>query len=157
MARSNKRLAGLGKPRMGGSAKRPSAMDISDIPLREERLLIYKFLLRAIGIGRAAYPDDSCTDTMVRVAVLVGTLEGRPPSAGKIADYVKVPRETVRRRLEKMQERGIVEMHGTKASIPKGVLLHPEKVAAIMETLALHRALCRALARIEHKGGSKAD
>jgi CRP-like cAMP-binding protein len=157
MARENKRLAGADKPRMGTSAKRPSAMDLSDIPLRVERLLMYRFLLRAITIGRAAFPDESCTDTLIRVAVLVGTLESRPLSATKIADYVRVPRETVRRRLAMMERRGIVEMHGTKASIPKAVILDPKRLAAIKEILACHTAVCRGLAQIEHKGPSKSD
>lgn len=154
VARGNRKLAGRGKPRMGSSATGPPAMD-DDIPLRKERLLFYSFLLKAIGIGRGVYTDESCTDTLVRVAALVGTLEGRPYGAGQIADYVKVPRETVRRRLAAMAKRGDIEMCGSKARVPKALLRDPAKLAAIKVSLEAHRALCRALAQIEHKGPSK--
>jgi predicted transcriptional regulator len=123
-------------------------MKPTDIILGEERLLACCFLLAAIGAERRAYPDDDPTDTLIRIGLVVATLEGRPLGASKLAEYVGVPRETVRRRLRDLQRRGRVEIRNQRASVPKGLLNDHASVSVAREVLTLHAALARCLLKL---------
>jgi DNA-binding transcriptional ArsR family regulator len=124
-------------------------MKPTDIILGEERLLAFSFLLAAIRAGRHAYPDDDPTDTLIRIALIVATLEGRPLGASELAESVGVPRETVRRRLRDLQRRGRVEIRDQRAIIPKRLLNNDATVGIAREVLTLHDALARSLLKLE--------
>jgi hypothetical protein len=48
----------------------------------------------------------------IALCVAIGDLDGKPFSVSKIAGYMRVPRATVMRRLERLQEWGLVRRHG---------------------------------------------
>jgi hypothetical protein len=51
-------------------------------------------------------------DYHIGVSAAISELEGRPARASKLADYLRMPRETVRRSLLRLVERGILRREG---------------------------------------------
>jgi DNA-binding transcriptional ArsR family regulator len=51
-------------------------------------------------------------DLLIRSAVYLGTIEGRPMTVTKLAAYVGIPRPTVIRHLHKLERRRLVERSG---------------------------------------------
>lgn len=51
-------------------------------------------------------------DLLIRSAVYLGTIEGRPMTAAKLATLVGIPRPTVVRHLGALEKRGMVESSG---------------------------------------------
>lgn len=65
-------------------------------------------------LQRAAAPEAQshfgtrAGDLLLRSAIYVGTVEGRPLTVAKLATYVGIPRPTVVRRLRELERRGLV-------------------------------------------------
>lgn len=67
----------------------------------------------------------SSGDVMLCCGIFVGQAEGRPMTAGNLADYIGMPRPTVVRRLKALEKRGLVEMDGSKALLPMCIINSP--------------------------------
>ena len=61
------------------------------------------------NFGKAANVGASLEDYVLLTVVLVGEAEGRSFTAHKLAAYLKVPRSTVQRKLDHLEEVGSVE------------------------------------------------
>lgn len=57
-------------------------------------------------------------DLLIRAGVYLGTIEGHPMTAAKLADYVGIPRPTVMRRLRALERRGLVARRGRSWCTP---------------------------------------
>lgn len=55
---------------------------------------------------------------LIGAAVYLSTVEGRPMTASKLADYVGMPRATVIRRLDMLRRLGVVERINSKWRTP---------------------------------------
>ncbi len=53
----------------------------------------------------------------VAVCVLIGEFEDRPMTMSDIANYIDMPRTTVRRKLEKLILYGVVQLNGTRYTL----------------------------------------
>jgi Fic family protein len=56
--------------------------------------------------------DQDRINYHIGVSAAISELEGRPARASKLADYLGIPRETVRRSLLRLVERGILRREG---------------------------------------------
>jgi DNA-binding transcriptional ArsR family regulator len=76
--------------------------------------LIDLWILLTRSLHQAAEPRDQenfgahAGDLLIRSAVYLGTIEGRPMTAAKLATYVGIPRPTVVRHLRALERRGLV-------------------------------------------------
>ena len=68
-----------------------------------------RYLHQAADIGHQERYGAQVDDLLIRAAVYLGTVEGRPMTATKLATYVGIPRPTVLRRLRALEKRRIVE------------------------------------------------
>lgn len=62
----------------------------------------------------SAHPDRFGTeigDLLIRASIYLGTIEGHPMTAAKIASHIGIPRPTVVRRLRALERRGLIEKH----------------------------------------------
>jgi DNA-binding MarR family transcriptional regulator len=115
-------------------------MKPADIPLREPRLAICRCILETMRLAMPVLAPDKPGDAhlfQLVLAVFVGTAEGKPMSTTKLALYLGIPRETVRRRLKDMIEAGIVEMRRGRACLSESVLTTPQSLKATREIIAL--------------------
>lgn len=84
---------------------------------REERLAISRMFvdisreIRTAVFGDQADGDDM-TGVLVACAVGIGTFEGRPMTATKLALYVDLPRTTVLRKLDRLCDINVVRKVG---------------------------------------------
>lgn len=62
-------------------------------------------------------------DLLIRAAVYLGTIEGRPMTPTKLAAYIGIPRPTVLRRLQAMERRGLVDHRGRAWFTPSKLLI----------------------------------
>jgi DNA-binding MarR family transcriptional regulator len=65
-------------------------------------------LQRAAAPEAQAHFGTRASDLLLRSAIYVGTVEGRPLTVAKLATYVGIPRPTVVRRLRALERRGLV-------------------------------------------------
>jgi DNA-binding MarR family transcriptional regulator len=74
---------------------------------------LYIDLTRALGgQARPERPERFGADAtllLIRAAVYIGTIDGRPLTATKLADYLGLPRATVIRKLQQLVQRGAIE------------------------------------------------
>lgn len=88
----------------------------------KERAEICKLLIWLVRYVCVEYMRDekfgaSSGDVVLCCAIFVGQVERRPMTAGKLADYIGMPRPTVVRRLEALEKRHLVEVVGGKAHL----------------------------------------
>jgi DNA-binding transcriptional ArsR family regulator len=86
---------------------------------REEGLIASKLLLDLVRTAVALFLLDEhaasvCDELLICSAVFIGHAEGRALTAGKIADYIGMPRPTVIRKLQALEARGVVEQAKSK-------------------------------------------
>jgi len=85
---------------------------------REEWEVICRLMIDLMRDVHGAYAPKSepfgtrIEAFFIALCVAIGDLDGRPFSVSKIASYMRVPRATVMRRLERLQEWGLVRRHG---------------------------------------------
>lgn len=69
-------------------------------------------LMIARSISHALFKSNkygsNADDVVLCCAVFIGQVEGRPMTAGKVADYVGIPRPTVVRKLRALVQAGVV-------------------------------------------------
>jgi DNA-binding transcriptional ArsR family regulator len=70
---------------------------------------------------------SGASDTLLCTAVYLGMTEDREMSAGKLADFVGLPRPTVLRRLDALERAGLVERRGMTWRTPLKALARAEK------------------------------
>lgn len=81
---------------------------------RRQRLLVWRMFMEILrGTHRGVFPGRKLGQDMYSMLVLgaaIAThLEGRPVTASKIAHYMEMPRETVRRTLNVLVKRGYLD------------------------------------------------
>jgi DNA-binding IclR family transcriptional regulator len=64
----------------------------------------------ATGFLSAEYCASSCDDVLLCAAVYIGQCEGRLMTAGKLAEYIGMPRPTAFRKLHTLKERGVLDV-----------------------------------------------
>lgn len=81
--------------------------------MKPEFIFIAKLVLDLVKTGTGIFDDDifltSARDLFLYLAIYIGHAEKRPMSAGKISQYIGMPRATVIRRLDDMNERGLIK------------------------------------------------
>lgn len=78
------------------------------------RLLLDLLQTTTSGLLETGVGDVSCVDVILLCAVHIGHSDGRPMTAGKLADYVGMPRATAVRRLQEMMRKGILRHDSRK-------------------------------------------
>ena len=76
-----------------------------------------RYLHRASD-ARTEHFGSQTGDLLIRAAIYLGTIEGRPMKSAKLAAYVGIPRPTVVRRLRSLERRGLVELRDKKWRTP---------------------------------------
>lgn len=79
---------------------------------REERIALLRLYVEMDRIHRRNFnkPDWRDPNAMaVHRIVALGHLEGKPFNASTISSYLNIPRTTVMRKLERMQQEGMIE------------------------------------------------
>jgi len=68
-------------------------------------------ILRVVSEGYLGEPYSAIVlgDVLLCMAVDIGTTQGRPMTAAKLATYIGMPRATAIRRLKALEKRGLVE------------------------------------------------
>lgn len=90
------------------------------IPKARERVIVYRMLIeafRAINTERFAFDVDYM---LIAMTVFIGHVEDKPTKSAKVAQYLNLPRSTVIRRLQMLQDLGYI------AKTPKGYLYVPD-------------------------------
>jgi DNA-binding transcriptional ArsR family regulator len=98
----------------------------------QQRLVMCRLLVDIMRTLRAHYmpvnePFGTRIETQfVGLCVAIGDIEGKPFSVAKIAAYMGMSRSTVIRRLEQLENWGVIERQGRR------YFIRPEKVNGIM-------------------------
>jgi DNA-binding IclR family transcriptional regulator len=75
----------------------------------------------------ASEPFGTRIETLfIALCVAIGDMDGKPFSIAKIAAYMRVPRTTVIRRLEQLQDWGLIDRRG------RHYYLHEKKLNSLM-------------------------
>lgn len=122
----------------------------NDIVNAQQRLVIVKMLIELMRIYVDAYFEDgrsgsTCSDMLLCAAVFTGQAEGRPMTAGKLAEFAGIPRPTVIRRLAALEQDGILERSNGVYCI-RGDLLNSSAVTAAAD--GAMRQVIRAAAKL---------
>ena len=84
----------------------------------QQRLVLCRFMIDIMRTVHGAYapmtePFGTRLETFfIGSCVAVGDIDGKPFSVAKIAGYMRVPRTTVIRRLDRLQNWGLIERRG---------------------------------------------
>lgn len=111
-----------------------------------QRIELTKLAIWLVRYVSVQYMGDerfgaSSGDVMLCCAIFVGQAEGRPMTAGKLADYIGMPRPTVVRRLGVLDKRGLVEVVDGKAFLPLEKLNRPHLITTLDDvSKRIHRA-----------------
>jgi hypothetical protein len=90
----------------------PRVVVSEDTKHADVRLALARMYIGVAQITRTRMPKGDLTDVVITAAVTVGTIEGRPMSAAKIAHYTGMPRATVLRRLKRLIQQGYISRKG---------------------------------------------
>jgi biotin operon repressor len=88
------------------------------IKVARQRLVLCRLMIDIMrslhgGYAPATEPFGGRLETFfIGICVALGEMEGRPFSIAKIAAYMRVPRTTVMRRLERLQRWGVIYRQG---------------------------------------------
>jgi hypothetical protein len=106
--------------------------------------------LRAVAMARfKGELGPHMMTILLTMAVFIGQHEGRPFTAAKLAQYVRIPRPTVTRRLEQMAKAGIVERRGTHYFVRDIYLDGPEAVGVVRELTQIIISACNQLPKMD--------
>lgn len=121
----------------------------SPVPIlyAEHRLAIARLLVNLAGRSREMYGlHDGYENVLIGACVLIGHIEHKPMSAGKIAAYLDLPRTTVMRRLDNMTRGGnvrrsgrvycLAEDHQPKTTIVPQIFRQVREIVATAEKLS---------------------
>jgi hypothetical protein len=122
-----------------------------------ERLVISRAIvdLMRVSFGyrdqHAAFASNA-DEVLVAYAVLIGTLEGRPLNASKLAQMIGLPRSTTLRRLEDLEGLGVVhKRRGACYEVPIGLLNSPEIISMVMELSRIFVSAAAKLSKMDTK------
>jgi hypothetical protein len=89
-----------------------------EIKYQQQRLVLCRLMIDLMRTVHGAYapasePFGSRLETFfIGLCVVIGDIEAKPFSVAKIGAYMRVPRTTVIRRLERLQSWGLIERRG---------------------------------------------
>jgi hypothetical protein len=83
------------------------------------------------------------------MALYVAQHEGKPFTAAKLAQYLRMARPTVTRKLEAMIRAGAVERHGTRYCVSDDWLDRPEAVGMVRELNQIVYSACSRLSKLD--------
>jgi DNA-binding transcriptional ArsR family regulator len=107
--------------------------------------------LQAVAMARFRGELGPHMMTILLGAVLfIGQHQGRPFTAAKLAQYVRIPRQTVTRRLDRMVEAGIVERRGTLYYVRDDYLDGPEAAGLVRELVQIINSACNQLPKMSN-------
>src|SRR6516225_6566703 len=94
------------------------AQDRQKIKNARQRLVLCRLMIDIMRTLHGAYapigePFGTRLESFfVALCVAIGDMDGKPFSVAKIAAYMRVPRTTVIRRLEQLQDWGLIDRRG---------------------------------------------
>ena len=100
----------------------------SEIKAGRQRLVLCRLLIDIMQNLHGAYapagePFDARLETFfIGFCVLLGDIEKRPFSATKIAAYMRAPRTTVTRRLDRLSSWGLIKREGRRYHMQEHLL-----------------------------------
>lgn len=103
------------------------------------------------GTDRFASRAD---DLFLGFALMIGTCEGRPMNATKLAEFAGLPRPTVVRKLARFQREGIAEKSGAGFVILPAFANHPDRVQVVA---LMRRKILEGAARLSKMDGLKVE
>jgi hypothetical protein len=98
------------------------------IEKRPQRIVLCHLVVDIMRNIHAGYfpanePFGSRLETaFIGICVAIGDMEGRPFSVAKIASYMRTPRTTVIRRLDRLARWGLIKREGRNYYVQKGKL-----------------------------------
>lgn len=101
------------------------------------RLVISRLAMKLIQLVDVSFTKtgkfgSSADDVMLLLGIYIGQAEGRPMTAGKLAEYVGIPRATVIRKTREMQERGWLDQsEGAALTVPLHRLNSPDVMQSV--------------------------
>jgi DNA-binding MarR family transcriptional regulator len=130
------------------------APPLSDSALRQTRYTTALALLaslRAISVVR--YQGElgpNIVNIVLAMTVFVGQHEGRPFTAHKLSQYLRMPRPTVTRKLERMVSDGVLERQGTYYTVRDEYLDRGEALGMMRELAQIIYSACRFLPNLDN-------
>jgi DNA-binding MarR family transcriptional regulator len=106
--------------------------------------------LRAISVVR--YQGElgpNIVPIVLALTVYIGQFEGRPFTAHKLAQYLRMPRPTVTRKLDKMVKDGVLERQGSYYTVRNEHLDHGEALGMMRELAQIIYSACRFLPNLD--------
>src|SRR5215475_13944822 len=89
-----------------------------EIKKARQRLVLCRLIVDMMRTVHGAYAPDSepfgsrLETFFIGLCVAIGDIDGKPFSVAKIAAYMRVPRTTVIRRLDRLQDWGLIHRQG---------------------------------------------
>jgi DNA-binding MarR family transcriptional regulator len=127
---------------------------LSDSELRRARYTTAMALLAALrAISVVRYQGElgpNIVPIVLAMAVFVGQYEGRPFTAHKLAQYLRMPRPTVTRKLDKMVKDGVLERQGSYYTVRDERLDQGEVLGMIRELAQIIYSACRFLPNLDN-------
>jgi DNA-binding Lrp family transcriptional regulator len=87
---------------------------------------------------------------VLAMTVFVGQHEGRPFTAHKLSQYLRMPRPTVTRKLERMVSDGVLERQGTYYTVRDEYLDRGEALGMMRELAQIIYSACRFLPNLDN-------
>src|SRR5215475_4004089 len=92
--------------------------DLRKVRNARQRLVLCRVMVDMMRTVHGAYAPDSepfgsrLETFFIGLCVAIGDIDGKPFSVAKIAAYMRVPRTTVIRRLDRLQDWGLIHRQG---------------------------------------------
>jgi hypothetical protein len=129
------------------------APPLSDSVLQQARYTTAMALLAALRVVSVVRYKGELGPNIVAIVlamtVFIGQYEGRPFTAHKLAQYLRMPRPTVTRKLEKMVRDGVLERRGTYYTVPSEYLDRGEALGMMRELAQIIYSACRFLPNLD--------
>jgi hypothetical protein len=129
------------------------APPLSDSVLQQARYTTAMALLAALRVVSVVRYKGELGPNIVAIVlamtVFIGQYEGRPFTAHKLAQYLRMPRPTVTRKLEKMVREGVLERQGTYYTVQREYLDRGEALGMMRELAQIIYSACRFLPNLD--------
>jgi hypothetical protein len=127
---------------------------VVDSALRQTRYTTALALLAALrAISLVRYQGElgpNIVNIVLAMTVFIGQHEGRPFTAHKLAQYLRMPRPTVTRKLDKMVAEGVLARRGTQYFVQEEYLDRGESIGMIRELAQIIYSACRFLPKMDN-------
>lgn len=122
----------------------------------QERLILSRAIIDLIKVSSAYRADRNHFganpgELLVAYSTLLGTLEGHPMNASKIAEAAGVARTTAKRHLRALEEIGLVERQGSQFVLSEAVLNSPAITDMVATLSTIISTAAVALSRLDTK------